>query len=67
MKSVAEYTAWKGRKISEFNRFYMNAMHDYGASADKIANQFNITCSTVYRLIGFNFLYDEKSARESLY
>jgi hypothetical protein len=50
MQSEAEYSAGYGRKISEFNRGYMNAVHDYGASADYIANLFNIARCTVYRL-----------------
>ncbi len=31
MRSDTEYTAGQGRKISYFNRIYMNAMHVYGA------------------------------------
>ncbi len=61
MQSDIEYTAGQGRKISEFNRGYMIAIHDYSANADEIANHFNIARSTVYRLLGLNFQYDEKS------
>ncbi len=31
----------------------MNAMHDYRASTDEIANHFNIARSTVYRPIAY--------------
>jgi hypothetical protein len=64
MQSETKYNAGQGRKISEFNIGYMNALHNYGASADKIANHFDLASSTIYRLIALNFQYSEKSVRE---